>query len=56
MKETLNSKCNDNPSKPFTIFLNRIANVYESLEEIKMLIAKKHLALVAQMHTENQSF
>ena len=36
--------------------MKKIVNVYKSLEETKMSIAEKHLALVAQMHSDNQTF
>jgi hypothetical protein len=52
----LNSKHNDNPSKFIANSLNRFIDVYKSLEETKMSIAKKHLALGAQMHSNNQTF
>jgi hypothetical protein len=52
----LNSKRNNTPSKPIADSLNRFVDVYKSLEETKMSIAEKHLALAAQMHSDNQAF
>jgi hypothetical protein len=56
MEGKLNSQCNHTPSKPIADFLKRFIDVYKSLEETKMSIAEKHLALVAQMHSNNQAF
>ena len=46
----MNFNCNDTPNKPTTNSFNRFVNVYKSLEDTKMLIAEKHLALAVQMH------
>lgn len=52
----LNFNCNDTSNKPITNFLNRFVNVYKSLEDTKMLIAEKHLALAVQMYYKNKTF
>ena len=52
----LNSKRHEIQSKPIADSLNRFVDVYKSLEETKMSIAEKHLALAAQMHSDNQVF
>lgn len=56
MEGKLNSKRNDTPSKHIADSLNRFVDVYKSLEETKMSIAEKHLALATQMHSDNQTF
>ena len=56
VEEKLNSKHNDTFNKHITDSLNKFVNVYKSLDETKMSIAKKHLILVVQMHHKNQTF
>lgn len=55
VKDKSNFKCNDILNKSIGIFLNKFVDVYKSLEETKMLMTEKHLALVAEMHTNNQT-
>lgn len=52
----LNSKCNDTPSLSNVDSLNKFIDVYKSIVENKISIAKKYLALVVQMHSDNQTF
>lgn len=54
VKGKLNSKRNDTLSKHIACFWNKFVNVYESLEETALLIAKKHLALATQLYCENR--
>ena len=56
MEGKLNSKRNDTPSKPIADSLNKFVDVYKSLEETKVSVAEKHLALATQMHLDNQAF
>jgi hypothetical protein len=51
----LNSQYNDTPSKNIADSLNRFGYIYKSLKETKMSIAKEHLALATQIHSNNQT-
>jgi len=53
VKDKLNSKCNDIPSKPIVDSLNKFVDVYKSLKETKISIAEEQLTLAVQMHSDN---
>ena len=56
VEDKLNSKHNDFFNKHIIDSLNKFVNVYKSLDETKMSIAKNHLILVVQMYHKNQTF